>query len=49
MGGREAPFGVGIWVYAINLKLKRIVAAQVEAITQRRKREDVAIKKHREG
>ncbi len=29
--GGEAPFGVGIWVYAINLKLKRIVAAQVQA------------------
>lgn len=29
--GNEAPFGVGIWVYAINLKLKRIVAAQVQA------------------
>jgi hypothetical protein len=29
--GVEAPFGVGIWVYAINLKLKKIVAAQVQA------------------
>lgn len=28
--GGEAPFGVGIWVYAINLKLKKIVAAQVQ-------------------
>lgn len=27
----EAPLGVGIWVYAINLKLKRVVASQVQA------------------
>lgn len=26
----EAPFGAGIWVYAINLKLRKIVAAQVQ-------------------
>jgi len=26
----EAPLGVGIWVYAINLKLKKILAAQVQ-------------------
>ena len=26
----EPLFGIGIWVYAINLKLKKIVAAQVQ-------------------
>lgn len=27
----ESLLGIGIWVYAINLKLKKIVAAQVQA------------------
>ncbi len=27
----KGPLGVGIWVYAINVKLKKIVAAQVHA------------------